>query len=200
MVSAAGLLAIVVTVARNARLEAEPAGPRLSDRHDPARRDDILKRALDRSGLPALFRDRAQLLDRDHVLVTPHGLLRSNERFGRDHATAASKQFDVDGSGTDNFEIARALHRAGKIDRTELGFQVEIVECGSGPPTMMKSMPASHRRSIKRFSCTTQLVSCSFELQGKLERGWVLQGALVVGVAETHLDEAQVDASHFGFF
>lgn len=45
MVSTAGLLAIVVAVARNAGLEAKPARPSLSGRPDPARSDEILERA-----------------------------------------------------------------------------------------------------------------------------------------------------------
>lgn len=64
----------------------------------------------------------------------------------------------------------------------------------------MKSMLASQRRSIGRLGCFTQLTSRSFELQGELQRHLVLVRALVVGIAEADLDEAQIDAGALGFF
>lgn len=50
------------------------------------------------------------------------------------------------------------------------------------------------------LSFTTQLSSDALELEGQFERGLVLLGSFVVGVAETGLDQAHVDASTLGFF
>src|SRR5687768_12201113 len=62
------------------------------------------------------------------------------------------------------------------------------------PPTITKSTPASQRRSISRFSCTTEFTSDSFELQREFQGSLVLLGTFVVGIAQTELDETQVDS------
>lgn len=49
------------------------------------------------------------------------------------------------------------------------------------------------RLGISRFSCTTQFPPDSFELQSELQCSLVLQGAFVVGITETDLNQGQVD-------
>ena len=68
------------------------------------------------------------------------------------------------------------------------------------PPTITKSTPASQRRSISRFSCTTEFTSDSFELQREFQGSLVLLGTLVVGIAQADLNETEVDSSADCFF
>lgn len=64
------------------------------------------------------------------------------------------------------------------------------------PPTITKSISASHRRSISWLSFTTQLSSDALQF----ERGLMLYGAFIVRVAETRLDQAHIDAGALGLF
>jgi hypothetical protein len=75
---------------------------------------------------------------------------------------------------------------------------VEPCNTPAKPPTMTKSMSASRSRSMRRLSCVTELLACSFHLEHQVERGLMLNRALVVGILEARPDQAHVEAGALG--
>ncbi len=51
---------------------------------------------------------------------------------------------------------------------------------------------------MRRLSCVTELLARSFHLEHQVERGLVLNRALVVGVLEAHPDQAHVEPGALG--
>src|SRR5688572_30032244 len=70
----------------------------------------------------------------------------------------------------------------------------------ANPPTMTKSMFASHRRSMRRLRCTTQSASRGLQLQSQLERRLMLLGALVIAIAQADFQQTDIDSCLARFF
>jgi hypothetical protein len=121
-----------------------------------------------------LFYDRAQFPRSDQILVTTQRLLRLNQVLDRDDPAAVPKELDLDRCCAHSLELTDPENGAEEINRTQLG-------------------------SISR-SCTTEFPSDSLQLQRKVQRGLVLLGALVVGIAQTEFDETQVYSGACSFF